>query len=393
MKKIFFLLLICNLAWSQNIKLSGIVRDSETMELLPFVNIVFDDSNQSQTTGSITNENGEFTINRKVNKVVFSHINYEPLTVTLQEKTNEIFLKPKNYILDEIIVSKISTRAYLKKILKSSTAKIEKNTQLKSYCREIVKVNNNYTKFSDALVDYYITKGNGKSNIELTQHRAFKNKEYDDESERSMDNINSGYNVKDYVKNAYDFDGLERLLKSKEYDFIRKLKKEANGEAYEYIQIVPDSDSKSMLNEGYVIIDPKTKSILEFKIYSAASHLHNSKLVNIIFAKAQVKNILNWTKFRYVNNQYILIYNRKQAEIYVKMGTKIDDTFSFTSDLFVYEFKNNMPIPAEGYNKRTIFEGGTNFKEEYWKKYNSFPLSGTEEKFINSVQKVSNTPL
>ncbi|RTY94000.1 carboxypeptidase-like regulatory domain-containing protein [Flavobacterium sp. GT3R68] len=385
MRNIIILLFISHLSWSQN-QFSGIVRDSETMELLPFVNIVFDDSGQSQTTGSITNENGEFTLHGTFHKVVFSHINYEPLHVNLQEKSNEIFLKPKNYILDEIVVSKTSAKKYLKKILKSSTAKIQKNTQLKSYCREIVKVNNNYTKFSDALVDYYIKRGNGKSNIQLTQHRALKNKEHNSLSKGNVDNMNSGFNVKDYVKNAYDFDGLGRLLKSKEYDFIRKLKKEANGDEYEYIHIIPHIASKSMLNEGYVIIDPKTKSILEFKIYSAESHLNNSKLVNILIAKVQVKNVLNWTKFRYVNNQYILVYNRKQVDFFVKMGNKLDDDFSFMSDLFVFEFKNNAPMPAEGYNKTTIFEAGTNFKEEYWKKYNSFPLSGPEEKFINSIQ-------
>lgn len=387
MKKSFILLfLISNLAWSQNIKISGIVRDSETLELLPFVNIVFDDSKNNQTTGSITNENGEFTLNGAISKVIFSHINYEPLPVTLTENTTEILLRPKNYVLDEIVISNIAARDYLKKVLKLSTGKIEKNTQLKSYCREIVKVNNNYTKFSDALVEYYIKKGNGNSNILLTQHRALKNKAYDTESEKSIDNINSIYNLKGYVKNAYDFKVLEKILKSKEYDFIRKIKKEANGDEYEYIKIIPDADSKTLLNEGYVIIDPKTKSILEFKIYTSESHLNNAKLVNMIVAKIKLNNTLVWSKFRYINDQYILVYNRNQVGFFIKSGSKINDNFNFTSDLFVYEFKNNIPMPEKGYEKKTLFEAGTKYTEEYWKKYNSFPMSEAEEKFINAIQ-------
>ena len=72
--------------------------------------------------------------------------------------------------------------------------------------------------------------------------------------------------------------------------------------------------------------------------------------------------------------------------MYVKMGKKIDDDFDFSSDLFVYDFKNNVEIPEKGYNKKTIFEAGTHYKQEFWKKYNSFPLTKSEQKFINSVK-------
>ena len=68
------------------------------------------------------------------------------------------------------------------------------------------------------------------------------------------------------------------------------------------------------------------------------------------------------------------------------MGKRVDDSFDFSNDLFIYEFKKDVQIPEKGYDKKTIFEAGTDFTENFWTKYNVFPLSESDEKFINSVQ-------
>ena len=387
MKKIcILLLLISNLTWSQNNKIQGIIKDSETFQPISYVNIYSENELKNNSTGSISNENGEFTIINNKSKIVFSHINYEPFSIESDGNLKEILLKPKNYVLDEIVISNEKSKDYLKKIIDLSKNKIDKNTLLKGYCREIVKVNNEYTKFSDALVDYYIKKGNGKSNLVLGQHRALKNNNLNNEDDESINNINSAFNVKDYVKNAYNFETIEKLLKSDDYEFERKIKKEANGDEYEYIGIVPNEESDEMLNKGYVIIDPKSKSILEFKIYTSENHLKNAKTINLLIAKAKLNKVLVWSKFKIINNQYILTYNKKQLEMYIKMGKKIDHNFDFASDLFVYEFKNNVEIPDNGYSKKTLFQAGNSFTDNFWTKYNVFPLSENEEKFINSIQ-------
>ncbi len=387
MKKIIIVfILLSNLGWAQNKKFTGKIVDAETLQPIEFVNIFFDDALNSNSTGAISNEIGEFSFSTINSQVTFSHINYESLSFTLNEKFNEITLKPKSYILDEIIISKTLPRDYLKKIISNNSNKIEKNTLFKTYCREIVKINNDYSKFSDALVDYYVKKGNGKSDIILTEHRALQRQKIDTTENLRTDKINSGFTLKDYVKNAYNFDKLEKIVKDKNYEFERKIKKEGNGDEYEYIEIIPNSESDKMLNKGYVIIDQKTKNILEFKIYTAESHLKNTKLVNIMIAKVKLTYSLNWSKFSLINNQYVLTYNKAEAGIYVKLGDKFDDTFNFSSDLFVYEYKNDVPIPENGYKKRTIFEAGTKYKQDFWTKYNSFPLTASEQKFINSVK-------
>lgn len=386
MKKIIILLLTINIISAQSKKVNGVIKDFETLEPIEFVDIIFDIENNSSSTGSISNEVGEFTFYYDGNKVTFSHIGYETLITDLNEDFNEILLTPKSFTLDEVVISSISPRDYLKKIIKNSINKIDKNSLLKSYCREFVKVNDEYTKFSDGLVDYYIRRKNGKSNVLLKEHRAFYNSEIDKIEGFNVYNLNTAFKLGDYVKDAYNFKDIKKIIENKNYNFERKHKEESNGVQYEYIEIIPNEDSKELLNKGYIIIDPITENILEYKIYTSDNHLENAKIKSILGIKFKVNYWLKWSKFKLVDDRYILSYNKKQFVIFLKMGEKVDDVFDFNSDLFVYEFLENKNFEGNEYKERTIFEAGTNFKEDYWKNYNSFPLTNDQENFIKTAK-------
>ena len=236
MKKALIIFLISvHIINAQKNEYYGIVKDSETLLPIEFVNIYFENESNNNSTGSISNELGEFTLRNNKDKATFSHINYESLTINLNEDFNEIILKPKTFILEEIIISTISAREYLNNIIKDSEKKITKNTLLKSYCREIVKVDNEFTKFSDALVDYYIKKRNGKSKILLRESRVFDNGNIDSLDNSGINEINTVFKLRDYVKSAYDFDMLEEIVEDEDYEFERKLKRELNGKEYEFV--------------------------------------------------------------------------------------------------------------------------------------------------------------
>ena len=121
MKKISLLfLLVNNFVWCQNTNVSGIIRDSQTMQPIALVNIYYETDANANSTGTVSNDDGEFTINNSKSKLVFSHINYEPFSINSNENLKEILLKPKNYVLDEIVVSNESAKDYLKRIIKLS---------------------------------------------------------------------------------------------------------------------------------------------------------------------------------------------------------------------------------------------------------------------------------
>lgn len=382
-KHTLFFLLFFTFSFSQENSTKGIVKDAETKEIIPFVNVIYKD-NSGNLAGTITNEDGEFSLHH-IKEVEISHINYETKKVVFENKEVEIYLTPKVYILDELIISNVSGRDFLKSLIKDAKVRAVKNTKLSTYGREIVKINNQYTKYSDALMDYYIKKGNGKSVLLINQSRAIKTN-LQDSTSSVLNGMNSGYNVRDYVKYAYNFDGIENLIKSKEYTFDRYLRRDASGLEYEYVKIIPNPDSDELLYEGYVIVDNKSNKIVEFKVELADSHKKNSKLKNILIAKYKLNDHAVWCKFKFTNNQYELVYYKNSFNLYIQMGKKVHDYVSTTFDLLVLDSKNDVELPEKGYSENTIFEAGTNYTQKFWKMNNIFPLKETEQRFVDSIK-------
>ena len=379
-KSILFFLLSFTLGFAQENFVKGIIKDSETKEEIPFVNIVFK-NNSGFLTGTMTNENGEFSLNN-IKEVEISHLNYETKNVVFTENQVEVYLTPKVYILDELIISNVSGKDFLKSLLKDAKVRAVKNSKLSTYGREIVKINNQYTKYSDAKMDYYIKKGNGKSILQINQSRAIKSN-LQDSTSSVLNGMNSAYNVRDYVKYAYNFDGIEKLIKSKEYTFDRYLRRDASGFEYEFIKIIPNPSSEELLYEGYVIVDNKSNKIIEFKVELAESHKKFSKLKNILIAKFKLNDHAVWCKFKFVKDQYELVYYKNSFSLYLQMGKKVHDNISTTFDLLVLDCKNDVELPENGFEGKTIFEAGTNYTEKFWDKNNIFPLKESEQQFIN----------
>ena len=101
MKKIILIisLLVSTFANSQ---IKAIVINSETKEKIPFVNIWIENEN----IGTTSNEKGEFTLNaNNTQKIIFSAIGYENLTLKTTSIKNTVKLKPKITELSEIIVT------------------------------------------------------------------------------------------------------------------------------------------------------------------------------------------------------------------------------------------------------------------------------------------------
>jgi hypothetical protein len=118
MKKICILIILTsNFTWSQNNIIKGNIKDSETFQPIPYVNIHSENELKNNSTGSISNENGKFTVINNNSKIIFSHINYESFSIESDGNLKEILLKPKNYVLDDVVISKENPKDYLKKII------------------------------------------------------------------------------------------------------------------------------------------------------------------------------------------------------------------------------------------------------------------------------------
>lgn len=125
MRKIILviILLIFNYSYSQNLKISGIVKTNNNKKL-EYVNIGIKEKN----IGTISNEDGTFliTVNKSLLKdsLTFSYVGYKNLTIKIEDikskKQNEFILLEQPTELNEVIISarkrkirKLGTNSYV----------------------------------------------------------------------------------------------------------------------------------------------------------------------------------------------------------------------------------------------------------------------------------------
>ncbi len=391
MKKIITLTLfiLANVAFSQSKTITGVIKDVTSSLPVESVSIGVTGSN----LGTISNEDGKFRLTLPENSktIEFSHLYYKLETYTIKQSDTEveIFLTPKSFVLDEVVINHKPGKDLLMDAVSASKAKLEKSLLLNTYYREFVNVDGKYTSFSDGLVDYYVKRKSGASDLEVKQSRVFDLKDENaSEREKAIQSVNLN-DIREAVVNAYNFKGLSAILKSEFYHFIVETKTDGDGNSIEIITIEPkEGVEEPMLYEGTVTYDAKTKLILDINIQFSPGHKQYNKIVNLLIAKAKINEFARKTKFKIDGDKYILIYNQVKINFYVKYGKLINNTFESVYDMTVLDYKEGeFKLDKEKkYRESSLFKNGNKYTEEFWKKQNVILLSDKEEKIINSLK-------
>jgi len=118
MKKVILIILFL-VSYLTNCQIKATVIDSKTGRVIPYVNIWIKDKN----IGTTSNEEGKFVLNNieKFQKIVFSAIGYETLTLKASTIGNKVKLKPKITVLPKVIIS------YRKKTKEITIGKFKKS--------------------------------------------------------------------------------------------------------------------------------------------------------------------------------------------------------------------------------------------------------------------------
>lgn len=290
MKKItaLLLLLLSHFTFSQSKTITGIIKDITSLEAVESVSIGVSNSN----FGTISNEDGKFRITLPENstKIEFSHLlyNLETYTIKPNDTDVEILLTPKSFHLDEVVINHRPGKELLTNAVAASKDKLEKSIVLNTYYREFINVDNKYTSFSDGLVDYYVKRKSGASDLQVKQSRVIDLKdEKASEREQAIQTINFN-DIRDAVTNAYNFKALSRILKNEDYNYGVEIKTEDNGNSIEVISFQPkEGIEEEQLYEGTVTYDAKTKLIVDIDMHFSPAHKKFNTLHNLLIAKAK----------------------------------------------------------------------------------------------------------
>ncbi|UTW63977.1 carboxypeptidase-like regulatory domain-containing protein [bacterium SCSIO 12741] len=166
--------------------LYGQVLDSLSGQAIPYSNVYV----KNTLKGTLTNEHGHFylkmTQGDKKDTLQFSLMGFEPLEIPLTASTPQplmVYLTPSPVQLKEAIVLPLEPEDYVKKaIIKMAENFPDTAYNSTLYYREILKENEHYNQYTEALLDVYNLPYSGTPS-DTTQIRIKAGKEYDDLSE------------------------------------------------------------------------------------------------------------------------------------------------------------------------------------------------------------------
>ena len=390
MKKLLhFFLLLPFLSLAQSKTFTGTIRESGNNQPIEMVSIGVENFN----VGTVTNEEGKFriTVPAEAKTLLFNHLNYKVSTYELASGKSEIdiLLEPAGYDLDEIVVTSKPVDQIFSDVLNTSKKRLEKSLLINTYGREFISLNGKIVKFSDGLLDYYIKRKSGASDLFIKQSRTFKLNQTEDKSDlESRKEAIAFYDITEAMEDAYDFKAIKTLTNTKEYDFELRTKKDNAGNELEIIKIIPKPEVEKDLYIGSITYDAKTKLILEIDLKKSPEHQKYSKLYNFLIVKMKINEFAKKINFKLDGDKYVMTYSQNRINFYVKTKKSFDDTFEFVNDFVMMDYKEGeFDFDRKlRFKKKGLFEAGNNIQNEYWKTSNIILLTSKEEKIIKSFE-------
>lgn len=384
-----FLLLLPFLSLAQSKTFTGTIRELGTNLPIEMASIGVENFN----IGTVTNEEGKFriTVPSEAKKLIFNHLNYKVLSYELVSGKSEIeiLLEPAGYDLDEVVVTSKPVDQIFSDVLNTSKKRLEKSLLINTYGREFISLNGKIVKFSDGLLDYYIKRKSGASDLFIKQSRTFKLNQNEDKSDlESRKEAIAFYDITEAMEDAYDFKAIKTLTNTKEYDFELRTKKDNAGNELEIIKLIPKPEVEKDLYMGSITYDAKTKLILEIDLKKSPEHQKYSKLYNLLIVKIKINEFAKKINFKLDGSKYVMTYSQTRMNFYVKTKKSFDDTFEFVNDFVMMDYKEGeFDFDRKlRYKKKGLFEAGNNIQTEYWKTSNIMLLTSKEEKIIKSLE-------
>jgi hypothetical protein len=401
---LFIIILISTFSESRgqsvNKFISGFIRDSEKKLGLAYVSVGIDKT----TIGVISNEEGAFKLiipTEHLRDTLFvSSIGYKQVRLPLNDsiflKPIEVFLDENTALLKEVIVTAKGTSPFelLQDAARITNERSYSPTILHTYYREFIKKNSSYTKYSDAMIDYYLPsleKWSRRSAIEVRVN----------ESRSKIINIpvDSGLDINltqiIHLRILPSYCNTSRIVryfskKGTETDYNFSVSEDASNGTYSLI-IVPKEGIKKTLYSGKIIIDKETMTIMSADIEIPPSYLTYTD-ENILGIHVKVEKFKMNIQYQLQNGKCFIKHMKVDVVQRAYNHKKTNVVTSFISEFVInrIDYDTIKPFKKEEIFKgNSLYKSGTSFQNEFWVNQNGLVPTKEEDFIINSLDKKS----
>lgn len=385
MKKIslLFFLFFSLISFSQT-EITVLIKDADTD--LPIQDVLITVLRTNQ--GIVSNAEGIFKLNlTRPSLLEIAHTSYKKIEIksnTLNKiGVNIILLEKNTEQLREVILTDRHPQDILKDLVKNSQKRITVPANLRVYCREFFKRDDQYSFYNDGLLNFQILGDSKKvtTDILVEQNRTIG---FIDEFDKDL----LGYNLNNIMENYYQFKYLGEVLDSrakKKYDF--QIETVPQNKDYLLLRVKPYLVEDGFMSDYSILYDSKKKLIIEVSSFLPDSRAEKNKGF-LDFKNRKIYKSTFKTTYRVETKDYYLA-NSKEEIGFTTVKNKIETKFEVSNYLITTEFRTRIfkYKDTEIFKDKTLLNKHDSILTEYWEIDSGVLLTQTEKDIINNLTK------
>ena len=388
MKNLFFLglILFSVLSFSQAKEVVLVFKDKTSGALIENVVVAIlrtDENFQSNKEGVV-----KFNLN-KPSRINIKHTEYKELSissVTIKELETVIFLENISQDIEDIVITNRQSFNILKTLINKSMKQLTVPINLKIYSREFFKYNNEYTSYSDGLVNFCLKEKPDKFAADILVEQ---NRTYNLINNEKIIKKTLSYNMYDIIQNYYDFKYIANLAESKakkKFDFEIKTVK-GKVDFYQML-IVPKPEIEEFLPTVTVIYDYRKNIILELEYFVEPSRFEYSDVSNLKVVKGKVFNSIFKALYILDGDDYFLASTKEEIGLMVKDKKDVENKVEIANYLITTQHSRKfVPYEKEDvFKEKSLINKKNAIITEYWETNSGLLLTSEEKKIVDNLQ-------
>lgn len=388
MKNLFFfgLILFSVLSFSQTKEVVLVFKDKTSGALIENVVVAIlrtDENFQSNKEGVV-----KFNLN-KPSRISIKHTEYKELSInsaSLKDVETVIFLENISQDIEDVVITNRQSFNILKTLINKSMKQLTAPINLKIYSREFFKYNNEYSSYSDGLVNFCLKEKPDKFAADILVEQ---NRTYNLINNEKIEKKTLSFNMYDIIQNYYDFKYIANLAESKakkKFDFEIKTVK-GKADFYQMI-IVPKPEIEEFLPTVTVIYDNRKNIILELEYFVEPNRFEYSDVSNLKVVKGKVFNSVFKALYILDGDDYFLASTKEEIGLMVKDKKDVENKVEIANYLITTQHSRKfVPYEKEDvFKEKSLINKKNAIITEYWETNSGLLLTSEEKKIVDNLQ-------
>ena len=388
MKNLFFfgLILFSVLSFSQTKEVVLVFKDKTSGALIENVVVAIlrtDENFQSNKEGVV-----KFNLN-KPSRISIKHTEYKELSInsaSLKDVETVIFLENISQDIEDVVITNRQSFSILKTLINKSMKQLTAPINLKIYSREFFKYNNEYTSYSDGLVNFCLKEKPDKFAADILVEQ---NRTYNLINNEKIEKKTLSYNMYDIIQNYYDFKYIANLAESKAKKKFEFEIKTVRGKADFYQMVIsPKPEIEEFLPTVTIIYDNKKNIILELEYFVEPNRFEYSDVSNLKVVKGKVFHSTYKALYILDGDEYFLASTKEEIGLMVKDKKDVENKVEIANYLITTQHSRKfVPYEKEDvFKEKSLINKKNAIITEYWETNSGLLLTADEKKIVDNLQ-------